>query len=339
MGLEHLLHAGLDAAGLDDGLRRLGYDPAAVRAGAAPGGAPAAPPPVYAENAHRDAATALRGLLVSEALAYGLASAETAFVATRAERGEPVAGTVAVANALPHGWSPDFLGGLGIARSRMLLASQPPRSAVAGDVDYAAPPVSRRQYRTLAAAAPSAPALRPRQRPAGVTGPRRTGVKQTGPSWAARTWAMLTGGGAPPPPGETDPWVPGPAAPAPAVVVFRGTPALGAGRTALFESGDGAPLPAEALLTGLRVRLRGGDPADPALAALLRGLTVALYVDDPAAPRARADLLELLLQGPRPLNVRRRRGEWVRVALEAPPSETAPSWPDGVALEVALGVG
>jgi hypothetical protein len=146
---------------------------------------------------------------------------------------------------------------------------------------------------------------------------------------------MLTGGGPPPPPDVTEP-----AAPPPEVVVFRGTPAFEAGRVVLFESGAGAPLPAAALLTGLRVRLRGGDPADPALAALLRGLTLSLYVDDPAAPRARAALLELLRQGARPLNVRRRPGEWVRVALEgaARPGGAA-TWPSGVELEVALEVG
>jgi Ca-activated chloride channel family protein len=52
-------------------------------------------------------------LLVSEALEYGLASAETAFVAVRTEAGKPVEGTVPVANALPLGWSGHFLAPMG----------------------------------------------------------------------------------------------------------------------------------------------------------------------------------------------------------------------------------
>ena len=44
-----------------------------------------------------------------EALGYGLASSETAFVAVRTEAGRVVEGRVAVANALPAGWSEDFL--------------------------------------------------------------------------------------------------------------------------------------------------------------------------------------------------------------------------------------
>src|SRR5262249_42605528 len=67
---------------------------------------------VYAENVRADAEDLLRRLLVREALEYGLACSETAFVAVRSERGKPVEGTVAVANALPAGWSQGFVGGL-----------------------------------------------------------------------------------------------------------------------------------------------------------------------------------------------------------------------------------
>jgi Ca-activated chloride channel family protein len=64
---------------------------------------------VYEENTRSDVEAALRGLLAREALEYGLASAETAFVAVRSEAGQPVVETVIVANALPSGWSSRFL--------------------------------------------------------------------------------------------------------------------------------------------------------------------------------------------------------------------------------------
>ncbi|NLE76407.1 MAG: hypothetical protein GX605_06605, partial [Chloroflexi bacterium] len=104
LGLEFLMGAGYGRQQLADQLRRLGYDPDAALA--IPSGQP---PKVYAENLRADAQAALRDLLVQESLAYGLASAEAAFVAVRKERGQPVKGTVAVANALPSGWSDGFL--------------------------------------------------------------------------------------------------------------------------------------------------------------------------------------------------------------------------------------
>ncbi len=110
-GLEYLMNSGRQGDDLAGGLKRLGYDPAAVLAAVAP--------KVYAENARKAGADALKPLLVKEALRYGLACAETAFVAVRKEKGKPVAGTVAVANALPAGWSDDFA-------SRTAMASPSP---------------------------------------------------------------------------------------------------------------------------------------------------------------------------------------------------------------------
>jgi Ca-activated chloride channel family protein len=104
-GLEWLIHSGLAGDALRERLQSLGYDPAAVL-----DGQPQAAPKVYAENVRADASAALRGLLVREALDYGLASSETAFVATRTEEGKPVEQTVLVANALPSGWSEGFAG-------------------------------------------------------------------------------------------------------------------------------------------------------------------------------------------------------------------------------------
>ncbi len=104
LDLEFLLHSGRDRPGLEEELRLLGYDPQEALATAARG-----PAPIYAENVRSDAEAALRALLVRESLFYGLPCAETAFVGVREERGRPVAGTVLVANALPAGWSEEFL--------------------------------------------------------------------------------------------------------------------------------------------------------------------------------------------------------------------------------------
>ncbi len=95
--LEHLVHAGYDRETLAARLDDLGYDGQAVMAGVADS--------VYAENQRRAAAEALRGLLVEEALNYGLPSSETSFVAVRHEADKPVEATVPVANALPSGWT------------------------------------------------------------------------------------------------------------------------------------------------------------------------------------------------------------------------------------------
>jgi Ca-activated chloride channel family protein len=61
-----------------------------------------------------------------------------------------------------------------------------------------------------------------------------------------------------------------------------------------------------------------------------------VFVGDPTAPRARVRLADLLRSGRRPLNVRRDRGQAVRLVLEDPTG----SWRSGVpALTVVLGWG
>lgn len=106
LGLEYLMQAGLPAAHVAEQLTRLGYDAAALL-----GAQTEQAPPVYAETARTQMTTALRDLLIKEALRYGLASAETAFIATRTEAGQRVQGQVIVANALPAGWSEQFVTG------------------------------------------------------------------------------------------------------------------------------------------------------------------------------------------------------------------------------------
>ena len=126
LGLEYLMHAGFSGQDLRGQLERLGYraDEAPISEGK---------PNVYAENQRAEAEKALRGLLVREALAYGLASAETAFIAVRREAGRPVEQTVVVANALPAGWSEHFLGG----PVRLAMASAPMASGSGGGPMFA----------------------------------------------------------------------------------------------------------------------------------------------------------------------------------------------------------
>ena len=100
LGLEYLIHSGHTGDDLRDQLERLGYDPDTVSLPKTK--------KVYAENVRKDVEAALKGLLTREALAYGLACSETAFVAVRKEAGKPVEGRVAVASGLPAGWSDRF---------------------------------------------------------------------------------------------------------------------------------------------------------------------------------------------------------------------------------------
>ena len=133
LGLEYLMHAGLQGKELARQLERLGYSTDDLKE--------SGPDAVYAENARREASQALKGLLIREALAYGLASAETAFVAVRSEAGEPISGSVVVPGALPSGWSDGFLS---VARA---AAPMGPLSLAAAPNVSAARPKGRRAGR------------------------------------------------------------------------------------------------------------------------------------------------------------------------------------------------
>lgn len=129
LGLEYLIHAGIQGDALAEQLRRLGYDPRQVLADRAPA--------VYAENARAAASEVIKPLLVRESLAYGLACSETAFVAVRSEAGKPVEGSVVVASALPAGWSEAFLSPPSAGAVRSMMAPLPP--AMPASADRAAP--------------------------------------------------------------------------------------------------------------------------------------------------------------------------------------------------------
>ena len=314
---------------VEERLRQLGYDPREVLAG--PGSADAAP--IYAENARQRSTDALHDLLVRESLRYGIACSATAFVATRHEAGERVAGTVAVASALAHGWSDDFL----MMRSMSAGAAMPMAAPAFMPAPMASPPPA-----PGSAAPEQFFALResPMASPGGgvdlgavVSKPldvARGAVRRLRERGRARRDESAAGSGS--------------GAPADAVeeiatgrhdglaIVFTGTPRPDGGEAVLFDSlTSQASLPGASTLTRLVVRIGGDVPA----ASIDAGLALALYVDDLTAPRARVRLADLIRQGgERPLNVRRQPGQVVRIVLLDPNGAWAAGAPS---LEVALG--
>jgi Ca-activated chloride channel family protein len=288
-GLEYLLHGALPD--LREQLARLGYDPAGVLTSAGK---------VYAENQLQASHQAVRDLLVREALAYGLASAETAFVGVRVEAGRPVEGTVVVANALPAGWSERMLG----PGSTLMACMAVFDSSMIG---YSDP--------SLAMSAPAAPP-RSARRSAKFLG----GITDAVKSVASACFDLGN---------ETA------AARPAATVVFSGVPAFSGGEAILFDSArdsTGKKLPNEGTISRLRLSFPDGAP-DPA--SLDAGLCLLVFVDDLASPRARVRLADLVRHsGERPLNLRRRPGQVVRLTLIDP----AGSWARKASqLEVTLG--
>jgi Ca-activated chloride channel family protein len=149
--LESLLHAGYPPDELTARLQRLGYDPGAVLGGQGK---------VYAENARADALAGLEKLLVREALAFGLASAATAFVAVRTEPGKPVEQTVVVANALPAEWSGAFVGrGAAGGMAVSLMCAAPAAAAMTWGTDSA--PRGKARLSRFSKAAPAAAGAAP----------------------------------------------------------------------------------------------------------------------------------------------------------------------------------
>ncbi len=122
LALEHLIHARYAVEDLPAQVARLGYDPDRLDIGG---------DSVYAENALRSAQEALTPVLIEESLRYGIACAETSFVAVREEAGERVGATTVVANALPAGWSDAFLSQGMAAVAPSMRATMGPAGAVA----------------------------------------------------------------------------------------------------------------------------------------------------------------------------------------------------------------
>jgi Ca-activated chloride channel family protein len=285
--------ASTSAVGLERRLRQLGYDPDQVLGRTR--GAPGEPAPVYAENARSQAAGSVRAILVREALHYGIACSETAFVATRSEAGQRVGGTVAVANALPHGWSSDFL------MPRMALQAQ----AFGGAMPIAPAPMPTGMM------APSAPG-----QSAGSSGPGFDlgSIADAATGMFSRLRARATPSARPPRSTGQSAESVAPAATRGLTVLFSGTPVFAGQEALLFDSASSPmALPAGSTLSRLAIRFLDGVSDSP----VDRGLTLLIYVDDPMSPRARVRLADLLRQGgERPLNVRRQAGQVIRVVLQ-----------------------
>ena len=348
--LEYLLTGGTAGEDLRTQVTRLGYDAADL-----------GDEKVFAENASEPAKEAVRKLLVRESLAAGVPSSETAFVAVRSEAGQPIQGTVAVANGLPAGWSDQFAapsgaaaggaGGLFLARFRA-----PPRPGT-GIKKYAPPP------RT---AAPMSPSPTPadmdtgsmdsmmvdfdaladedfgdddtatdfdpleRQKQAAPPPPSAKKRKAAPPRSAAGASIKLTPDmidrlRAASARGQRLEVQPLPRDVSVSVKAGQHAPADGA---VLYDSATGAAGQFTFLSVAFGDKEITADSLDPEL-------TLLLFVGDLASPRARVKLADILrLGGRRPLNLRRDTNQPVRLTLEDPNGV----WKGGVpALEIVLG--
>lgn len=300
LGLEYLIHSGYAGQELREQLARLGYDPA--EALAAPSKSK-----VYAENLREDASHALRDLLVREALDYGLASAETAFVATRSEAGKVVEESVAVANALPAGWSGGFLSYNTGALSVMACMAPPPSppSASLNAMMFQAAPMDY-----LEEDGGTAEFARAEDEPL---------FHVSSPQSATVDYLVAE---APAPRGTSQ------------TLLFSGAPVFTGGEALLFDSARAQatpPLPQRGTISRLVLRFPAGSPTPTILDA---GLMLLIFVDDRATPRAKVRLRDLVRQGgSRPLNLARAAGQALRLVLV----DSASVWSKGAPhIEVSL---
>ena len=236
-------------------------------------------------------------MLVKEALDYGIACSETAFVAVRTEVGKPVEASVAVANALPAEWSDEFLYSSPRMYTRRLSTS------VAQPVEY------------MELAQPVMCSLRsPTASPYGCMEELSLAAPKASVSMMRETPAA-------PPPSTT-------------TVLFSGIPPFEDGEAILFDTSrkqDAAKLPDSAVINRLSVSFPDGTPE----AENLAGLSLLLFVDDLSSPKAKVKLADIVRQrGERPLNLLRRPGQRVRLVLLDLDGAWVPIAPR---IEVALG--
>ena len=291
LGLEYLINSGYAGDELSDQLARLGYDPGHVFA---------PKPQVYAENTRAVAKEALRNLLVREALDYGLACSETAFVAVRKEAGRVIEGSVVVPNALPAGWSDIIVGSGGAPTGALFSPAQPRMSARMS---------FQRQRETGSLDEPDF-ALRAVSLDMFAQGSIEYSEAADFPSEATAELPVLNRN-----------------------VLFSGRP-QGSGEIILFDSARDQPVhqAREAgTINRLIISFTGGAPSAESMGP---DLCLLVFVSDLATPRAKVKLADLVRQGgARPLNLSRKRGEALRLALVDPAgvwSDVAPH------IEVAL---
>jgi Ca-activated chloride channel family protein len=288
-GLEYLMVAGLQGDVLREQLGRLGYDPKEITVDQEK--------TVYAENARRANREALKSLLVRESLGYGLACSETAFVAVRKEAGERVESHVVVGNALPEGWSEDFLSA--------------PRAAPMGAPASLPMDMSRSASGLGATLAKALGAPRRAMRSAPI-------ARATSSEGGSQQYLSVAAAG-----GRKDEAI----REASSARVFSGVPIFAEGRALLFDSSQEA-FPDETTISRLAVQLK------PMPDSVDGDLTLLLFIGDMAVPRARIRLSRIVrLGGERPLNLHKRSDETVRIVLVDPNGK----WPsEGTEISVTL---
>jgi Ca-activated chloride channel homolog len=271
LGLEYLLNAGWND--IRTRLGSLGYDPDKIFEKAT------SKPKVYAENARIDLHAALRALLVDESLLFGLASAETAFVAVRSQPGKPVESAVIVGNAFPAGWAESAAFGMvtgHAVRSR--------RAPTAGAMAL---------YGTASFFAPDGCAMYSLADSADLV---------CTPTACVSAAAEAVPSQCPP-----------------SVVLFEGAPRFDDSRAVLFDSttqNADWPISDRSHWNGLKVECLG-SAVDPK--TLDRGLCLLLYVEDQAVPRARVGVADILRAGgKRPLNISWVPGQRICLVLHDP---------------------
>jgi Ca-activated chloride channel family protein len=326
LGLEYLIDSGYQGKQLEEQLRRLGYDPQEALTGSQRS-------KIYAENVRQDAQKALRELLVQESLDYGLASAETAFVAVRQEADKPVEGTVAVANALPSGWDGSFLTGPTPMQARGALRRSPARSPSmtrSAGLDFLrSAPLPPQPSAPPQPAAPFPNAFkyemessRRTAQPAEPVAPKRAKKR----SIFGRLLDKVTGesGGEKAEESKRDFMpalemeAPAPQAARPSGLLFSGIPKTdGSQQTVLFDSSSAqSSLPAHVTLRGLQVDFPNGAPNHRQLD---RELSLLLFVGDLSQPRAQIRLTDIIrMRGKRPLNLVKQASDAVRLVLFDP---------------------
>ena len=287
LALEYLTTGHFDGADLKKKLTQLGYDAEAELAGRAKS------PALYAENQQRNDSAALKGLLTREALTFGLASSETAFVATRTEAGKAIESTTLVANALPSGWSDDFEDAPG---TMLFCASAAPVSAPAPSALYCLEESEASFDLMDVMLAP----------------PRPSGMARAAGKLRAGAGAFLAKSAASPMAPSLRPAQSAP----PTEFLFSGNPVFAGQEAVLFDT---ARAEDAARFSGAREISRLWalfvNPADGA--APDSGLVLLVYVDDLSTPRARVRLSDLMRQGgARPLNIHRAAHHVVRLVLE-----------------------
>src|SRR5262245_51903685 len=285
-GLEFLIHSGYAGVEVQEQLSRLGFD---TQRDLSVGRK------VYAENQRNELDSALKKLLVREALEYGLASSETAFVAVRTEAGRPVQGTVAVANAVPSGWSDQFLGGGGYVGGTKLCMAAGPAAASADSMLQRLDAGSEDEDIARSFQGSGPPRRKARKSPAAPYPPQALTASLSASAKLSKSVQ-----------------VPSPSA----KTIFDGAPAFQGGEAVLLDSGrgeDAGRIPETGTLSALRLEFSDGPPAADSLDA---GLTLLVFIDELASPRARVRLADLVRQGgERPLNLSRTSGQRVRIVL------------------------